>query len=372
MVFERKGHLLSAAAVALAAALVAGTAMAQSDRPSVDSLIALHIRALGGYQAIKAIRTLSYSDGRYAEPGFTGSGHSAMMLMRPYYKLVGDPGLKPEFMEGYDGAAWEWYASPGFVIRTVGAAAAAIRHYASVEDPLVDYVEKGSAVERGAPARIHGRPTYRLIVTMRDGFRTEWFLDRDTYLAIATRQCARIHAFGEEVCTQTTLGDYRPVAGVLYPHLFADSSSATGGMISTMHWGHLEANRDIPRRWFSPPTFERTPVQAFIEHLFEQRSDPEAVLWTYQEFRRTHHNVETAEAAGTVGYQMLKMGDLRGAIALLQANQSDYPSSAEAAFGLGRAYSAAGRKVDARAAYRRALELDPTHQQACRGLEALE
>lgn len=33
--------------------------------------------------------------------------------------MVGNPEDPVRIMEDYDGAAWEWFAEPGFVIRTV-------------------------------------------------------------------------------------------------------------------------------------------------------------------------------------------------------------------------------------------------------------
>ena len=71
-----------------------------------------------------------------------------MALMRPFYKLVGDP-FEPNrsFAEGYDGSAWEYYGDPGIVVRTVGAAAAALRHGLAIDGPLFEYREKGSTIE---------------------------------------------------------------------------------------------------------------------------------------------------------------------------------------------------------------------------------
>jgi Flp pilus assembly protein TadD len=68
---------------------------------------------------------------------------------------------------------------------------------------------------------------------------------------------------------------------------------------------------------------------------------------------------------------MVKMGDYRGAIELLKANAADYPQSASAQFGLGRAYGAAGQVEEARAAMRRAVEIDPNFTKARKGLDAL-
>jgi cytochrome c-type biogenesis protein CcmH/NrfG len=49
---------------------------------------------------------------------------------------------------------------------------------------------------------------------------------------------------------------------------------------------------------------------------------------------------------------------------LLAANVHDYPRSADAQFGLGRAYRVAGREQLAVAAFRRALQLRPSDVRA--------
>ena len=72
-----------------------------------------------------------------------------------------------------------------------------------------------------------------------------------------------------------------------------------------------------------------------------------------------------------MGYQMVKMGDFPSAIELLKANATDYPQSASAQFGLGRAYKAAGRLDAAEAAFKKALEIDPKFKKATDGLNAL-
>ena len=65
------------------------------------------------------------------------------------------------------------------------------------------------------------------------------------------------------------------------------------------------------------------------------------------------------------------MNDVRGALALLEANATDYPSEASALFGLGRAYKTAGDVDKARIALQGALKLDPNHQRAKQMLETL-
>jgi TolA-binding protein len=72
-----------------------------------------------------------------------------------------------------------------------------------------------------------------------------------------------------------------------------------------------------------------------------------------------------------IGYQMAKMGDYHAAIELLKANAADYPRSPSAQYGLGRAYKAAGEAEHARAAFQKALQIDPAFKKASDGLNAL-
>jgi hypothetical protein len=351
--------------------------LSAEERPGVDDVISRHIEARGGYEALAAIRTLVRSEGLYREPGYEGSGQAFMAHARPYHKVVGNPESPGGFMEGYDGAAWEWFAEPGVVIRTVGEAAAAARHGAYLDGPLVDYRERGSTAELGELTPIGERQAWRVTLTARDGFRMDYFIDAETWLVIAERMAAPIHAWGAPVARETRVGDYRRVGGVLFPHHFTETDLATGRMVSEMRWGRLEVDRDLPRWWFSPPPYpgrpaERSLLATFLEHLFFERADGDAVMWTYADFRRVHAEVDTREGVELIGYQMLKMGDTRAALRLLEANAADHPHEASAAFSLGRAQAAAGRLEEARVSFERALELDPDHDRAGQALRSLD
>lgn len=347
-------------------------ASAQIESPDADTIIARHIEARGGRDAMHAIHSLVFDHGVYHEGDFTSDGTAVMMLMRPYYKLVGHPEREPDFMEGYDGAAWEWYQNPGLTVRTIGPASAASRHSTDVDGPFLDYADKGSQIELLGTETINGRPAFQIRLTQMDGFATDYFIDQDSYLITASRRTAPIHAFGEAVTSQSLYSDYRRVAGVLFPFASTEVELASGAELNSMQWGEIEANRDLPAAWFSPPEYERTPIQTFMEQLFVQRSDTAATLWTYAVFRRANPEVDTRLASQVIGYQVLKMGAIDTAIALLERNVEDYPADADSAFGLGRAYVTAGRRNEARAQFAQALNLEPGHARATRALAELD
>jgi tetratricopeptide (TPR) repeat protein len=100
----------------------------------------------------------------------------------------------------------------------------------------------------------------------------------------------------------------------------------------------------------------------------QERDDAQAVHWTYHDFRNAYPATNTEVAMEIIGYQALKMGSSASAILLLEFNERDYPNSAAAAFGLGRAYQAAGRTADAAAEFKHALSIDPNYERAKRAL----
>ena len=334
--------------------------------PDVDSLIEKHIAARGGRERIAALQSLvirgEYREGEHVSP------NAVMALMRPYYKLVGDPD-KPvrEFAEGYDGSAWEYYADPGIVVRTVGAASAASRHRARFDHPLV------GLREHGATATFTGMEgtSYKLLLTLEDGFREEILIDSASNMIVAERKVAPIHAFGEKVTSETRFSDFRPVEGVLFPFVSKEVEIATGRVLSTFTTTSIVANHKYDPAVFSPPEFKRTALQRWIEQLFAERDDVDAVKWSYRDFRSANPGVDTHEAAEVAGYQILKMSQHASAIALLEANARDYPRLASSAFGLGRAYRTSGDPKRARAEFERALKLDPKHERAAKGLADL-
>ena len=363
------GMQVLASAVAL---VMSSSAAGTGPAPDVDKIIARHLIARGGADRIHAINSLIFEHGKYSEPGHEGSGDATMMLMRPYYKLVGDPRRKFDFLEGYDGAAWEYYGDPGILLRTTGAASKAARHFADVEGPLLDYKLKGSTAQLAGTESIDGHPTWDVRITLPDGCQADNFIDQKTYMMLASAQTAKVHAFGNEVTSRTQYSDFRPVAGVLFPFKSSEIVIATGKELASMQWASITANGAMQASWFSPPVYEHTPIQTFIEQLYGQREDLSAVMWTYRIFRLAHPGVDTSDAAETAGYQALKMDQRESAIALLEQNAKDYPSQADAAFGLGRAYVAVGRRDQARAEFQRALKFDPKNKRAADALSDLD
>lgn len=338
---------------------------------SVDQIVNRHIQALGGQQKLDSVSSVTirgeYREGSFAIPD------AFIAKMRPYYKTICDPREKlGDVCEGYDGSAWEWYKDPGVVLRTVGAAAAAARHGTELIDSLVDYKSRGTKVALVGSAVFDGQPVYDLLVTLADGFEKHLFVDRQSFLIVGDRRAAPIHAFGTPVQSENRIGDYRRVDGVLFSFLVVEVDIGSGNELNRFTTESITVNTKLDSSFFAPPQYSRTPLQQFLEQLYMERTDPVSVMTTYHEFRAANPDLDTRDGIELIGYQMVKMSDFNGAIELLKANAADYPKAASAQYGLGRAYKAAGDAENARAAFLRALQIDPKFEKATDGLNALK
>ena len=337
--------------------------------PTAEQIYDRHIAAIGGQAKLDATNSLIIR-GTYSEGG--QSFDAALAKMRPFYKVVGDPNkLSMDFREGYDGSAWEFYGEPGIVLRTVGPAAAASRHGDYLFGPIIDYRAQGSALTLVGETKIAGRRAYQLRITMMDGFEQDEFIEPSSWLRVASRKVAKVHAFGADIASETHFSKYRRVNGVLMAFLDEEVEIATGKVLSTFETTEIVANQKIDLAAFSPPEFARTPVRNFIESIFVQRDDPKSVLWTQFDFRRAHPDIDTDKAAQVAGYHMLKMSAVTSAVALLEENARQYVKSSGAAFALGRAYRTAGDKGKARLEFERALKLDPDNKRTQAALKDL-
>ena len=349
--------------------LIAGLALglAQADAaPSADAIVAHYVAAIGGQRACDAIQNVVIH-GTYTENG--QSEPATLARMRPFYKLVGDPLHRSmDFEEGYDGSAWELYGDPGLVLRTVGPASAAARHSVAVLGNLVDYKKQGSAVSLIGMETIDGRKAYQLRVHMMDGFEQDEFIDAKSWLILADRKVAKVHAFGADVASETRWSDWRRVDGVLFAFRNDEVEIATGKPLNSFQTNAIDVNAALDPSMFAPPVLKRTPLQALMDELFQERDEAAAVAWTYHDFRAAYPDADIDVAMQIIGYQMLKMDAKEGAVALLEKNAADYPKSSTAAFAIGRAYRMSGRDADAKGAFTRALSLDPANAKAKKAL----
>ena len=337
--------------------------------PSIASVAARHVTALGGRSKIDAIKTISFQ-GAWIEGG--ESLPMSSLRKRPYYFLVA-PKLDPAYLEGFDGRSWEYYGEYGVALRTAGAPGDATRRASEFDDPLVDFASTGKRLEMKGTTSIGGTPAYDILVTLADGFQKHVYVGIANSLIVGTRQVAKVHAFGPGITTQEVVSGYRRIDGVLFAMTSKDVDLRTGREIDRLTWRTIAVNENIPLANFSPPKSALTPLARFLERLYEDRANSSACASAYRAYRSHARGAGSKTEGGIefIAYQMLKAGAVAAPVALLEANVADYPHSAAAQFGLGRAYQTAGDTSRARVAYRRALRLSPGYSQAAKALQQL-
>src|SRR4051812_28777090 len=342
-------HIATAASLVLAPAILIAQPAAKPAPITAQEIVQHYVAARGGLEKLRAIRTLVLR----GPPRPNGRPGRQILRARPFYLNVG--------AEGNDGTPWEAYDESGLQPRVTDAPGAALRHTAYFDDPLVMTLEPGWGVELTGSERIGDRDAWRLRVTYPDGFVNESFVDKASWLLIARRATAPVHAFGASVTGQAVIGDYRPVNGVLFPFSLREVDLATGEVMDAFTWDAVEANVPLDFAVFSPPVRAATPVSRLVNGIFAARRVTADALGWYHDFLRdpATATVDIEAAIESVGYECLKSGAVTTGTALLEENLRAHPTSARAHFGVGRAYRAAGRETDALERFREALRLDP-------------
>jgi len=198
--------------VAVLALLAPVAASAQT----VDEIVARHVAARGGREALAAVRTVRMT-GRATE----GPGREAIVR-----REIARPGrIRTEFeFQGTTGVyAWDgsagWRVSPldgRFEPEPLPAEEAAIAaEQADIDGPLVDWKAKGHRVELVGTEALPGGRAHHLKVTLKSGAVRDVWVDATTGLVVKTLS-TRIWR-GREVPIELTFADYRESGGVLLP-----------------------------------------------------------------------------------------------------------------------------------------------------------
>jgi hypothetical protein len=103
----------------------------------------------------------------------------------------------------------------------------------SFDESIIDYRQKGHRAEFIGKEKVDDKNVYHLRVRLSDGWVKDYYLDAHTHLIVALRKAMPLHATGPAIESLTVYADYRPVAGVLYPHSFVERNTATGQIMNT-------------------------------------------------------------------------------------------------------------------------------------------
>ncbi|MEM8962141.1 MAG: hypothetical protein AAGD38_11730 [Acidobacteriota bacterium] len=232
-----------------------------AEEMSVDDIIAKNVEARGGMDAIKAIESAK----------MMGAMNMGGMEAPIVYAWERPNKLRIEFtmqgmtaVQAYDGETG-WFVMPFMGKDTPEKMADdqlnMIVEQTDFDGMLIDYKDKGHAVEYVGQEEIDGTPAHHLKITKKSGDIVDLYLDTDYFLEFKSVQKQNMQ--GMEVEMATTFGDYKEVGGVLMPHsLEMGTVGAPAGQIVTIE--SIEVNQDIPDGDFAMPEVE-APAEAGAE-----------------------------------------------------------------------------------------------------------
>jgi outer membrane lipoprotein-sorting protein len=91
-----------------------------------------------------------------------------------------------------------------------------VEEQADMDGPLMDYKAKGHTAELLGKETADGTECYKVKLTEKDGDVTVFFIDTETFLGIKQEATRTIR--GTAVETETIVGNWKDVGGVMYPH----------------------------------------------------------------------------------------------------------------------------------------------------------
>jgi hypothetical protein len=198
------------------AGLVASAALAgQAPAQTVDELIAKSSDARGGLDKLRAVQAIRMKGKMSMGPGL--EARITIEMKRPrntrmeftYQGLTG--------VQAYDGQQ-AWGIAPGSRQPEPLPAemARGLESQADIDGPLVDYAAKGHRVELVGKEKLDTGEAWKLKLTLKGGDVRYVYLDAVSHLEIRTEARRRVRE--TEVELENTIGDYREVGGLLWPH----------------------------------------------------------------------------------------------------------------------------------------------------------
>lgn len=206
----RKLMMSLIATVVMASPLAAQTA---------DEIIAKNIQARGGMEKLKAVKTIKYTGKAVVGPGLEAP--AVMEQKRPNRMRLEITIQGLTLVQAYDGKTG-WVIMPFQGKKDPEPMGEddlkAINEQADFDGPLVDYKEKGNKIDLIGKEPLEGTDAYQLKVTLKNGELRTIYLDADSFLEIKTEAKRTIR--GSEVETETSVGDYKEVNGLMIPHSY--------------------------------------------------------------------------------------------------------------------------------------------------------
>ncbi len=201
----------------LVALLLAAALAPAAHAQSLDDVLAKCFQAQGGLDKLKKVQTVRMVGRMQVGPGMEAP--ITLDKKRPKLELMEFVFSGMTGLQGYDGQRG-WQLMPFMGQKTAEPLSEddskLAADQADFDGPLVDWKAKGNTVELAGKESVDGADAYKLKVTHKSGRVEYYYVDAETYLVVKRegKQVTR----GTEMETETSLGDYKEVAGLMFPY----------------------------------------------------------------------------------------------------------------------------------------------------------
>ena len=233
---------------------------------TADEIISKSIAARGGLSKITAIQT------RRLTGNIAISGPDVGALSASFVELESRPGkLRRDLtIQGINVTLTQVYDNQnGWKIVPFSGKSAAepmtgdelkeFQEESDMDGALVNYRQKGNTAELVGKEKVDGVDTYNIKLTLKTGGQRNIFIDTTSFLEIKVIS-QMVHENGP-VEIQTTLSDYREVAGIQYPFVI-ESKIPSQQVNSKVTLEKIETNVPIDNSVFKAPAPETKPAPA--------------------------------------------------------------------------------------------------------------
>ncbi len=219
---------------------------------TAEEIVAKYIKTVGGADKIQAVKTLRRSGKFIGGGGFEAAileENKRANMVRQEFSLQGLTGIN-----AYDGKTgwkiepWQGKKDP----EPLGEEEMKqILEDSDFDGPLVNYQQKGNKLEFVGMEPVEGTDAFKLKLTLANGDVRFYYMDTDYYVPIKidTKRMIR----GAEREYETSLGDYKEVAGWYLPHSVEVNVKGSSNR-QKVTYDKIEANVPIDDSRFHIPT----------------------------------------------------------------------------------------------------------------------
>lgn len=195
---------------------------------SADEIIGRYVKAVGGFEKVKAISTIKMT-------GTVDVGGGIQIPFTNYFSRPDKMKIEATFqgmtqqivVDGNTG----WQINPFMGSKDPepmnGDQLKIMKQQADFEGHLFNYKEKGYTAEFLGSEDFEGTPVNKISLTGKDGEQTTYFLDAESGLILKEAQTIKMS--DTEMQTETIYGDYKDVGGMVMAHSIESKSPGQEG-----------------------------------------------------------------------------------------------------------------------------------------------